>query len=504
MKFTLCFVILSLWTGFLTIHAQTPIKPVLYNVTVDPESGYVIITWYPTPSIDIIEYYKVVESQAPIAGQPPVVTEISFPIDKDATSYIITTGDCHSRSVGYSVVAVNDIGIGPLGIFRSLYDDADSTIFLESDFDSCQSAISLSWNDYNTWRGSIAEYNIYRRVGQSIYEKLYTFEEGTNEFTIPNVEPNQAYDLFVEAVHNDGRKSTSNRITVITEMSEVPGFINADYATLGSGNTIDISFTMDAIPGNVRYNLLRSDNFDGTYNVIKTLETAGSGIQYTDQIPFTSGVYFYRLEALNNCGNAVTQSNAGNNIILNGILTDRVASMDWNEYRDWLGGVEQYELIRKTGRDNPIMDTINLTSGITAYDDNLNVLIDYENPNEGLVCYTVRARENTNIHGIQGISLSNQVCFSINPEVRIPNAFIPNDAEVVNQVFEPVFSFLPEHYEITIFNRLGTKVWEGSEPWDGKVNGKYVPEGVYLYYIRVFSFSAKITEYNGKVTVLYR
>jgi gliding motility-associated-like protein len=150
------------------------------------------------------------------------------------------------------------------------------------------------------------------------------------------------------------------------------------------------------------------------------------------------------------------------------------------------------------------MDTINLTSGITAYDDNLNVLIDYENPNEGLVCYTVRARENTNIHGIQGISLSNQVCFSINPEVRIPNAFIPNDAEVVNQVFEPVFSFLPEHYEITIFNRLGTKVWEGSEPWDGKVNGKYVPEGVYLYYIRVFSFSAKITEYNGKVTVLYR
>ena len=86
----------------------------------------------------------------------------------------------------------------------------------------------------------------------------------------------------------------------------------------------------------------------------------------------------------------------------------------------------------------------------------------------------------------------------------MPNAFIPNDAEPMNQVFEPVFSFMPEHYEMIIYNRLGTKIWEGSQAWNGRVNGKYVPEGVYLYYLRVFNYSTDIVELNGKVTVIYR
>jgi gliding motility-associated-like protein len=108
------------------------------------------------------------------------------------------------------------------------------------------------------------------------------------------------------------------------------------------------------------------------------------------------------------------------------------------------------------------------------------------------------------MYGTQGKSFSNRLCFSIHPDIRIPNAFIPNDADQTNQVFEPVFSFLPEHYEMTIYNRLGNKIWEGSSPWDGRVNGKFVPEGVYLYYIRIYNYSTDFIELNGKVTVLYR
>jgi hypothetical protein len=206
---------------------------------------------------------------------------------------------------------------------------------------------------------------------------------------------------------------------------------------------------------------------------------------------------------MNNCGITAVQSNSANNIILNGSISVLSAQLEWNEYRDWAGNVQQYRVIRTIGRLNQVTDT--LGGGVnTFYNDDLNRMVNYLDPSEGLVCYSVVATENPNLYGVQGESQSNQICFSINPGVRIPNAFIPNDAEAENQVFEPVFSFLPEHYEMIIYNRMGSKIWEGTGPWNGRANGSYVPEGVYVYYIRVFDHSGEISEFNGRVTVLYR
>jgi gliding motility-associated-like protein len=229
----------------------------------------------------------------------------------------------------------------------------------------------------------------------------------------------------------------------------------------------------------------------------------GPRIFYTDEVPFTSAVYYYRLEVINSCGIAAEQSNRANNIILNGTLANMVASLGWNEYRDWLGNVDQYRIIRTLGQDNPVTDTLD-AGNANSFSDDVSQFINYADPTQGLVCYSVVATENTNTYGINGKSQSNPVCFSVNPGVQIPNAFIPNDTEPANQVFEPVFSFLPDHYEMYIYNRLGSKIWEGSQAWDGRVNGKFVPEGVYAYYIRVYNYSSDITEFSGKVTVLYR
>jgi hypothetical protein len=181
---------------------------------------------------------------------------------------------------------------------------------------------------------------------------------------------------------------------------------------------------------------------------------------------------------------------------------DQTISLQWNEYNDWLGGVNRYRIAKRTGTDNPVFDTIEVSG--THYVDPIVDEADYEDPTEGYYCYTLIAEENTNIHGITGKSRSNQICFAINPDIRIPNAFIPNDVEEVNRTFEPVFSFLPEHYEMIIYNRMGLKIWEGKQAWDGRVDGKYVPEGVYLYYIKVYSYTVEVSEHQGKVVVLYR
>jgi gliding motility-associated-like protein len=140
----------------------------------------------------------------------------------------------------------------------------------------------------------------------------------------------------------------------------------------------------------------------------------------------------------------------------------------------------------------------------TSFTEDIQALGDYQDPLSSLICYQVEATETPNMYNIQGRSLSNRICFSITPDIRMPNAFIPNDSDPLNQRFEPVFSFVPERYEITVYNRLGSKIWQGTEPWDGTVNGKFVPEGVYVYHLRVYNYSTEITEMDGQVTVVYR
>jgi hypothetical protein len=487
------FLLLILTTA--KIFAQKPEPPVLQYVSIDPETGFTYVKWDPSPSAST-DYYLIYEIMSNGAGNP--ITPAIYD-----TEYYSTYDLPHFHPVGFTVVGVDDGG----SVGTITYGDwsrIDSTIYLEAAFDTCKSVITLAWNDYSSWRGHIREYNIYRYMAPYMYYPVLTVSGTANTAEITGALPNQTYDLFVEAVHEDGiRRSMSNRNAVETRVSEVPVSINADYATLGPGNSIDVSFTIAGSAKMTDYNILKSNSFDGTYTLVKTIRTDGSNVSFNDKVPFTSGIQFYKLEVLNACGVPALQSNRANNIILSGTFINMDASMEWNEYRDWSGGVMEYNLIRTIGRKNSVTDTIYSGSNTFMHDD-LSGMVNYQDPEEGVICYSVQGIENTNILGLQGKSLSNQVCFSINPQVRIPNAFIPNDATPENQVFEPVFSFLPEHYEMIIYNRLGLKIWEGTEPWDGRVNGNFVPEGVYLYFLRVFSYSSEISEFNGKVTVLYR
>ena len=41
-----------------------------------------------------------------------------------------------------------------------------------------------------------------------------------------------------------------------------------------------------------------------------------------------------------------------------------------------------------------------------------------------------------------------------------------------------------------------------NEPWNGQINGNYVPQGVYAYYVAVFNGAGKKFEERGTVTFL--
>ncbi|MBN2273249.1 MAG: gliding motility-associated C-terminal domain-containing protein [Bacteroidales bacterium] len=497
----LLYYIISFWflTGFCcgTAFGQQPEKPRLTMVTVDTETGNDIVYWEQSPSV--VDYYIIGMAVRPNPQEPYALIQVGT-APSSATSFENPNTNSDEVSIGYTVWAV--VQQSPDSLFFSLYDEPDSTVFLQADFDSCRATISLVWNDYNNWRGEIMHYTVYQRLGNGLYVVLATLPEGVNNYTLSDVEENTTYGLFVEVAHNDNiRRSTSNRIDLFTDMSIIPDTINADYATLGPNNTVDLSFTI--APGSElqTYKLLRSVTPDGAFDTVVTLHTAEKTIQYQDEVSFTSGVYYYKLIAFNNCGKPVVTSNLASNILLGGDHQNQQISLSWNEYIDWYGGVDHYQVTRETGVNGTLLDSVSVGTEPFFRDDFSN-RIDFNDPQSTRVCYQIRAYESSAADGSQNTSLSNRICFSLDPDVHMPNAFIPNSIDAVNNTFRPIFSFYPERYEMTIFNRSGLKIWEGTEPWDGRVNGKQVTEGVYLYHLKIFNFSDTARELTGSVTVV--
>jgi hypothetical protein len=71
----------------------------------------------------------------------------------------------------------------------------------------------------------------------------------------------------------------------------------------------------------------------------------------------------------------------------------------------------------------------------------------------------------------------------------IPNAFSPNNPHEEVTLFKPVGLNL-KTYRIEVYDNWGNEIWSSTklddagrplEGWDGKYNGSYVQEGVYVW-----------------------
>jgi gliding motility-associated-like protein len=109
-----------------------------------------------------------------------------------------------------------------------------------------------------------------------------------------------------------------------------------------------------------------------------------------------------------------------------------------------------------------------------------------------------------------GITISSTYTRNIsildNVKVDIPTAFTPNDDNVNDtwqiETLEESASFRSAH--IRVFNRSGYVVFEANDfesPWDGKVNGEFLPADSYFYTIELdLSYTKK--KLNGVITIL--
>lgn len=97
------------------------------------------------------------------------------------------------------------------------------------------------------------------------------------------------------------------------------------------------------------------------------------------------------------------------------------------------------------------------------------------------------------------VTITDGVCPSVASDLirvdvilKIPTAFTPYVREGLNDVFM-------ERHQVTIFDRYGQKVFEGSDGWDGTKGGKLADPGVYFYSVIMTDGSQR----KGTIEIVY-
>jgi gliding motility-associated-like protein len=88
--------------------------------------------------------------------------------------------------------------------------------------------------------------------------------------------------------------------------------------------------------------------------------------------------------------------------------------------------------------------------------------------------------------------------------IKIPNAFSPGSSLGVNDELRVAFTSITS-FRASVYNRWGNLLFQWSDPakgWDGRVNGKFVPTGVYYVIVEYKDSSGKSRSMSKAVNVL--
>jgi gliding motility-associated-like protein len=109
-----------------------------------------------------------------------------------------------------------------------------------------------------------------------------------------------------------------------------------------------------------------------------------------------------------------------------------------------------------------------------------------------------------------GCSVSDNIFINVleRPTLYLPNIFSPN-GDGTNEVFRPfgTDAALNRVIEMKIFSRWGELVFEGEKleavtGWDGIINGKIAPTGVYMYLLRWTNPLGEEEVFSGDIVII--
>ncbi len=466
-----------------------PVIPLMDSVSVDG-AGLATMSWKQDSSGDVIGYIIYQCTGGPCVPIDTVngINNLSFASSIDATS----------KSDSFCVAAFDSCGnTSPLSLVQN-------TIHLNAAFDACTNSATLFWNPFVNWPAGVKEYNIYASINGGAFNFIGSSVATT--FVQDSLIPLSTYCYIIMALDGSNTEtSSSNKVCVNATLIQPPLFQYVRKATVVSDNTAEIEAYVDTAADIVSYKIIRSVALGGPYDTVGIVPFTGNPfINFTDNnVPVGERSYYYKVIAVDSCGNNTFISQLGRTIHATATANDNLSNtVDWNDYEIWLGGVDHYNVYRNV--DN-IIGTTPITTvpfgKSNTFTDNISNL----NYTDGKFCYYIEAVEGPgNTFGFVDTSFSNQACVVQNAMVFIPNAFHPDGT--INPIFMPFSSFLDaQEFSFDIYNRWGERIFHSENPtigWDGTYKGHDAAQGVYVYFAKMKGSDGTDIERKGSITLL--
>jgi len=465
------------------------IHPVLTLVSVQPNTGFVDMQWNYIPS-SYVKGFTLFHYDFLFQGAMAFKTLW----DPSVLNYTDSSRFANYYSVDYQIWAIDSLGNS------STLSNRISTIFTNASLDTCNKKILVTWNKYSSQPLKISSYSILFSINGSGFTEAATVNATDNSFTLTSFTSNASYCFIVRANLEGGLFSTSNMACLNTRMQRPPQWINADQATVNTDNSISVSYTIDSQSEIKTFGLYKRKDGESEFTKLTVIQSVGGKIMYTDHDVQTGLKYYYRLGAINNCGNPVVLSGISGNMLLTTTTEEGNVTLLWNSYREWEGKVDHYKVFINTG-DGFIEKAILQPGDTTLTLNYSDIMFDIVSHS---YCFRVEAYEGPNPNGITGLSRSNESCNETQEIITVPNAFTP-DNDLINDRFRPVLSFTPPEYRFIITDRKNNRLFETTTPmaeWDGTRNGTPLPPDVYLWFLKVKTTSGKYVTRTGTVTII--
>ena len=461
---------------------------------VDPDSISVqgrktIIGWNPSPSRDTKGYVVYISTPT-----------LNIPIDtvygQLSNSYIDSVqGFPDKASVDYTLAVLDSCdNVSPLG-------DDHATIYLTASQDSCARAINLKWSAYKGWPAD--SYSVYYSINNGVNFLYGGRASGSStSYTFKAVTGISSYVFFVRA-HKAGSSivtSSSNPLPLLTTFVDVGNLIHLDLVSVAE-DSIRLEWSVPFLKNIGAFQIEGSQDsiHFGKIDLINNFN--GTDYFYLVTGYDLTKMHYFRVTALDFCGNKLARSNVSVNIALQVHYSAKGRILSWNKYRSWRHKVLDYIIYRSTAKnDSSSWMRIASVPGDTNGFIDMDSLESFDNYG---ICYRVVAVGTDSSFEIPAASFSETACTFGPPIVRMPNAFVRVG---VIGVFKPItlYADIPR-CSMRIYNRWGEEIAlvpDISKGWDGMVNGVKVAEGVYFYTVEVYGVDRTYEIVKGTFTVL--
>ena len=469
-----------------TLDNRLPERSSLRRITV--QGSNVLLDWDPSPSPEVFAY--IVYRRDPI-GVVPIDTVFG-----GITTYIDTNAEPDLEPEGYFVNALDRCGN------TSVFDVEHVTMFLEAEATNC--SIDLSWNVYQGWVGGAGSQEIWVSKNGGTPVSFETIDGNIDFYPFRDVDDGATFCFFIQANENAAGESSRSSETCVTATFSQP--VNELYITNVSvqpDNSISIDWGVNANADVEILEYLRGDT-GGGFEIINTaMPTSPFPVanQFSDvSADVSNGPAIYQLHAIDSCDNELVTAPAAT-IFLSGDATSiSTNQLFWTPLVIENAMVSEYKIFRVVNSAETQIGTV--ASNQLDFED----MFDPGSISSASICYYIEADgvvttpDGTDLNIT---SRSNISCIDQAIRIFVPNALAPSG---VNREFKPVLlAGSIATYEMQIFNRYGGAVFSTDDPdeaWKGKKDGRKLPQGVYVYRIRLVLENGNVTERKGNVVLL--